>query len=411
MKHKIGLMVLMVLMFFMLASTGFAASTEDLERKLDLLSDEVDDLKSRGFGGGTTEYNRVTVHGYGEMHFQNQTQKHGNAQVDNHRFVIGVHAVLADWIHLNAEIDFEHAAQTMEYEFGYLDFLLDPALNVRAGVILAPIGFLNEYHEPPLFWTTERPLLQQKLIPTSWNQAGAGIFGTPTDGINYRLYFMNSLQSVSDSTTTGQTGQFTSSGIRDGRSQLSKVRANDFSIYGRAEFTKLYPGLQLGFSLVHGDTTHDYMAEDGTMTLIEADIRYRKGWFDMNASIVNTHLDDAAAINTYCVAASNCTATNTKGVAENMFGFNVQTGAHLPQLMGWKTSYDIIPHVMFERIRNQDKMPNGTAPTLADNYNVYHVGVAYLPIPEVSIKVDHLHKKTDDGKSSDTFYAGLAYMY
>ena len=409
MKRKVGLTVLMVLMFFMLASTGFAASTEDLERKLDLLSDEVDDLKSRGFGGGTTEYNRVTVHGYGEMHFQNQTQKHGNAQVDNHRFVIGVHAVLADWIHLNAEIDFEHAAQTMEYEFGYLDFLLNPALNVRAGVILAPVGLLNEYHEPPLFWTTERPLLQQKLIPTSWNQAGAGIFGTPTDGINYRLYFMNSLQSISNSTTTGQNSEFSSSGIRGGRSQLSKVKSNDFSVLGRVEFSKLYPGLQLGFSLVHGDTTHGLINEGGTMTLLEADIRYRKGWFDMNASIVNTRVEDAAALNTFCDSGSGNQCDT--GIAKNNFGFNVQAGAHLPQLMGWKTSYDVVAHAMFERIRTQDEMPSGTAPDRSKNYNNYHFGVAYLPIPAVSLKLDHLHQVTEANTSSDTIYLGMAYMY
>ena len=62
-------------------------------------------------------------------------------------------------------------------------------------------------------------------------------------------------------------------------------------------------------------------------------------------------------------------------------------GVHLPQLMGWKTSQDIVPHFMFERVRTQDKMPAGTDPDKSRNRNaVYTFGVAYLPIPEVALK-------------------------
>ena len=70
--------------------------------------------------------------------------------------------------------------------------------------MLAPVGLLNETHEPNLFWTVERPLLQSRMIPTTWNSGGVGIFGTPMDGVNYRVYAMNSLQSITrDSTATG----------------------------------------------------------------------------------------------------------------------------------------------------------------------------------------------------------------
>ena len=124
---------------------------DELERRIDILSDEMDELKE---SGGASDYDKVRVHGYGELHFNMPTDGR-TRQVDNHRFVLGVHAPLADWIHLNAEIDFEHAAQELEFEFGYLDFLLDPKYNVRAGVVLIPVGFLNEFHEPPLFWTVD----------------------------------------------------------------------------------------------------------------------------------------------------------------------------------------------------------------------------------------------------------------
>ena len=416
MKQRLGYLVLMALTFLLVAAPGYSASTEELEKKIDLLADEVDDLKNRGFGAGTSDHNRVSVHGYGELHFGQNTEN-GGATLDNHRFVIGVHALLTDWIHLNAEIDFEHAAQELEFEFGYLDFLLKPAFNVRAGVLLAPVGLLNEFHEPNLFWTVERPLLQVRMIPTTWTVAGAGIFGTPMDGVNYRVFAVGSLQSVEKTGASagsgngggGSASSFSNDGIRGGRHQINKAIAEDFSIFARVEFTKLFPGLQVGFSLVNGDTTHGIIAEDGKMTLIEADIKYRWKWFDMNASIVNTDINDAAAMNTFCgTAAGGCSG----GIASNNFGYNIQAGVHLPQLLGWKTTHDIVPHFMFERVRTQDEMPAGTAADLSKNRNaVYTYGVSYMPIPEVALKIDHTHTKTEDSKSTDLFSMAVAYMY
>ena len=420
MKQKLGYLALMVLTFLLAAAPGYSASTEELERKIDLLADEVDDLKNRGIGAGTSDHNRVSVHGYGEMHFGRGTQEGGTTEIDNHRFVIGVHALLTDWIHLNAEIDFEHAAQELEFELGYLDFLLSPGFNVRAGVMLAPVGLLNETHEPNLFWTVERPLLQSRMIPTTWNSGGAGIFGTPMDGVNYRVYAMNSLQSITrDSTAAGggsggsggSKSSFDSNGIRGGRAQVNERLANDWSVYARVEFSKLFPGLQVGFSLVNGDTTQGIIEEGGNMTLLEADIQYRWNWFDMNASIVNTEIDDAQAMNTFCGAggaADDCAG----GIASNNFGFNIQAGVHLPQLLGWKTSHDIVPHFMFERVRTQDKMPAGTDPDKSRNRNaVYTIGVSYLPIPAVALKVDHTHTVLQNNTSTDVFALGIAYMY
>ncbi|MBT3414582.1 MAG: hypothetical protein HOI59_08760 [Nitrospina sp.] len=420
MKQKLGFMALMVLAFLLAAVPGYSASTGELERKIDLLADEVDDLKSRGIGAGTSDHNRVSVHGYGEMHFNRTTQERGSTQIDNHRFVIGVHALLTDWIHLNAEIDFEHAAQELEFEFGYLDFLLSPGLNARAGVMLAPVGLLNEFHEPNLFWTSERPLLQSRMIPTTWSAGGAGLFGTPMEGVNYRLYAMNSLQSITKDSTAngggsggngGSGDSFGTNGIRGGRKQVNEAVADDWSVFARVEFTKLFPGLQVGFSLVNGDTTHNIISADGNMTLLEADIQYRWNWFDMNASIVNTDIDDAGAMNTFC-AAGGAVDDCAGGIASNNFGYNVQAGVHLPQLMGWKTSHDIVPHFMFERVRTQDEMPAGTDPDKSKNRNaVYTFGVAYLPIPEVALKVDHTHTMLQDNTSTDQFNMAIAYMY
>ncbi|NIQ03347.1 MAG: hypothetical protein GWM98_25665, partial [Nitrospinaceae bacterium] len=260
-----------------------------------------------------------------------------------------------------------------------------------------------------------------KIIPTTWSAGGAGIFGNIGEGINYRLYAVRSLQSIrplgfssgSGNGNGGQSGQFTGSeGIRDGRLQENKAIAEDFAATGRLEFTQLFPGLQLGFSFFTGETTQNIIDEGGLVLLLEADMKYRWQWFEMNASIANIDVEDAAAMNAHCTAMNAITAgTCSADVPDNIFGWNVQAGVHLPQLIGMDTTHDFIPFVLYEKIRPQDSMPSGTAPTHSNNFDVVTVGAAYYPIPEVALKTDFQHFMSRDGKSHDQFNMGLAFMY
>jgi hypothetical protein len=66
---------------------------------------------------------------------------------------------------------------------------------------------------------------------------------------------------------------------------------------------------------------------------------------------------------------------------------------------------------MFERVRTQDEM-DGKAPDRSKNRNgVYTFGVAYLPIPEVAIKMDHTHTKLENKSTEVQFNLGIAYMF
>jgi hypothetical protein len=390
--------------------------TKELERRIDVLSEEVDELKESGGVDGLSD--RVKVHGYGELHFNMPTDGR-DSTFDQHRFVLGVEVRLADWIFLNAEIDFEHAAQAMEFEFGYLDFLIDPAYNVRGGVMLAPIGFLNEYHEPPLFWTVERPDFHKSIIPTTWNVSGAGFFGTPMDGVNYRVYVTNALQSIrphdySDGHGAGGNKGFFrgKDGIRGGRLQPDEAIFEDIAVMGRLELTKLLPGLQAGFSFHTGNTTQNLISEGGFTALLEADIKYRYRWFDMNASIAHINVSDAGAINTYQNAQNALGDTSQSGdVASDIFGWNIQAGIHMPQLLNMSTSQDVIPFILYEFIDTQNKMPVGFAGNPANRKKITTLGISYLPVPVVAVKFDYQHISKGDGNREDQVNMGLAYMF
>lgn len=392
-------------------------SVEDLRAELDRLADEIDDMRDT-FG---TLRKNVNVTGYGEVHYNvpidNDPER--PTEFDAHRFVIGVNARLADWIYLSAEIDYEHAAQELEFEMGYLDFLIDPSVNFRVGTMLIPVGFLNEYHEPTLFWTVERPQFQSRIIPTSWNGTGGGFFGTFGNfmgGMNYRLYAVNSLDSVSSG--GGNFGAKT--GIRSGRLLPDHAIAEDIAITGRVEFSNLFPGFQLGGSFYTGETTHSTIEQGGRTTVLEADIKYRLKWFEMNASFANVHINNAAELNNYGIAQNASDPTKFedigagKFIPSNVLGYNIQAGIHWPQLLGKSTSHDVITHFMYEFIDTQNEMPTGLAQQTGSSgeTDVYTAGVTWIPTTtNVSLKMDYTHQRFLDGTSTDQVNLGMAYMF
>jgi hypothetical protein len=391
-------------------------SVEDLREELDRLADEIDEMRDT-FG---TLRKNVNVTGYGETHFNLPVDSDRDTVFDAHRFVIGVNARLADWIYLSAEIDYEHAAQALEFEMAYLDFLLDPKFNVRAGTVLVPVGFLNEYHEPVLFWTVERPKFHNRIVPTSWNGTGGGFFGTFGNflgGMNYRVYMVNSLRSIQTNPCDsahgggGDCGQFkASSGVRSGRKFPDELVVKDMALTGRIEFSNLFPGFQLGGSFYTGNTTHGLIEQGGRTTLIEGDIKYRKKWFEMNASVANVHINNAAELNAFATAQGNASGN----IASNLFGWNAQVGIHWPQLLGKSTAHDVVTHFMYEFIDTQNQMPTGATQQTGSGgeTDVYTAGVTWFPsTTNVALKLDYTHEVFLNGTSNNTVNAGFAYMF
>ena len=70
--------------------------------------------------------------------------------------------------------------------------------------------------------------------------------------------------------------------------------------------------------------------------------------FELNNSIANIDISDSDEMNTFCASAAGGRAASScrNDIPENIFGINLQAGIHLPQAMGWNTTYDIIPHIM-----------------------------------------------------------------
>ena len=133
----------------------------------------------------------TAISGYMDFHFNKHEFQDG--RLDFHRFVLLVTHSFSDRIRFVSELELEHAlvegleeAGELELEQAYVDFLLSRRFNVRAGMMLMPVGIINERHEPPVYYGVERPFVDTVIIPTTWFEVGAGVHGEVGRGWRYR---------------------------------------------------------------------------------------------------------------------------------------------------------------------------------------------------------------------------------
>ena len=128
--------------------------------------------------GGAAASRTGPISGYMDFHVNDA--QHADPVLDFHRFVLLFTHSFSERVRFVSELELEHAVVSpetdgeLELEQAYIDFLLSRSFNLRAGMVLAPVGVINERHEPPVFHGVERPLVETVIIPTTWFGAGAG---------------------------------------------------------------------------------------------------------------------------------------------------------------------------------------------------------------------------------------------
>jgi hypothetical protein len=403
---------------------GAGARIDELERKLEVLAEELQRLRGReveavagtdetgivpgGMAPAVSKVYRqergVSVGGYGEVLYQSfdDTNEAGDPsgktdELDMKRLITYFGYKFNDWILFNSEIEYEHANTSaegeVEVELAYLDFLLNPRFNVRAGMFLVPVGFINELHEPPIFLGARRPLVERNIIPTTWAEVGVGVYGE-SGRVTYRGYLGSSLDAA---------GFSSSSGLRGGRQKGSKARAEDLALTGRVD-VDVAPGLLVGGSLFTGGTgqgrsaTTGGQAIDGTVTMWDLHAEYRNRGWQARALWVDVDLDDAALISDL--------VGETVGSA--MEGYYVEAGYDVLAARG--TDHELIPYVRIESYDTLAELPTGSAGAGRET-DVTTIGVAYKPIPQVVIKADHQSLDNETDTAVDQWNVALGFLF
>jgi len=115
------------------------------------------------------------------------------------RFNIFLYSSISERVKLTSELEFEHGTEEIALETALVDLLFHTAINLRAGVLLSPIGRFNIAHDSPRYDIIERPLVSTEIIPATLSEVGVGFFGAfypgPFNRVTYELYAVNGLGS------------------------------------------------------------------------------------------------------------------------------------------------------------------------------------------------------------------------
>jgi len=113
------------------------------------------------------------------------------------RFNLFLYSSIHPQIKFFTELEFEHGTEEIALETALLDYLFDPLLVLRGGIIVIPIGYFNQSHDSPKWDFVERPLVSTQIIPSTLSEVGFGLYGKKhikALTINYDTYLSNGLQ-------------------------------------------------------------------------------------------------------------------------------------------------------------------------------------------------------------------------
>jgi thiamine biosynthesis lipoprotein ApbE len=415
-------------------SGGAAPSNQELARRLDVLAGEVDDLKvgdgasstagdsHSGLGPAASKVYHVrrgvSLGGYGEMlyeSFKDETDggipSGARARLDFVRAVTYIGYRFSDWALFNSEIEFEHGstelAGSVSVEFAYLDFLAQPSFNVRAGMLLVPMGFMNELHEPPTYLTSRRPEVERNIVPSTWRANGAGLYGEIGPGLSYRAYVTESLRGVADE-DAGIEGITAASGPYEARQNGSASLFSDVGLTGRLEW--LGGGTRVGISAFTGGTAQgatDLLGDPFTAraTIVEGHAEYKNNGIWVRALGARGTVDDAVELN----EANGYVGDESVG-SEN-YGAYVNVSVDVMRLLAKGSSLALWPFVQYERYNTQHEVPAGFAKNPSNDRKSWTMGAAFYPDPQIVVKADFQNKWTANGSAVDRFGVSLGYLF
>lgn len=420
------------------AASAETSHVKNLERKTDVLSQEVEKLRTNlaipeeakyksmyGLGPAASKIYQVgkglSIGGYGEANYQaivSDKGKNDANNADQERFVLYAGYKFTDDILFNSEIEFEHATTgegseekgEISVEFAALDFFIDPLANVRAGLVLMPMGFINPIHEPPFFFGNNRPEVERRIIPATWRELGVGLFGQITPELTYTTYLVNGLNAEG----------FSSNGIRDGRSGGSKARAEDFGYVARVDYApQVVPGLSIGGSAYIGNAGQDQVFKnkqdtddgipDGTILgkanvftqLYEAHAQWKYRGLEWRALGSWGHVNNAELLS----------AAKGETIGKENYGWYTEVGYDILPLIISDTAQYLAPFFRYEQFDTIADAPAGFPDDENMDRHIYQFGLQYKPIPNVVIKADYRNINAKKGSVPDDFNLGFGFIF
>jgi hypothetical protein len=291
----------------------------------------------------------------------------------------------------------EHVSEVY-VEQAFLEYKLKEWLNFRGGLLLIPMGIVNEYHEPPTYNGVERPSLDTYIIPTTWRELGAGVTGVIRDAsLKYQVYVINGF--------LGYDGNPKFNGknaLRSGRQKgvESVIRFPNFA--GKVEYYGL-KGLNVGLAAYAGKSQsklfNDIPAEgperqvaDSSVVgiaMIGIDARY-----NFKGLILRGQFNFGSFSNT-----DQYNAFTGSDFGSSMTGYYLEAGYNV-FTTSTKLKSQLIPFIRYENYDTQRTVSGGNEKNPAYHRNEFTFGIGWKPVSGVAVKADYQLFNNETGENS-----------
>ena len=237
----------------------------------------------------------VTVGAYGEITY-NQPEAN-NGEIDVQRLVLLFGYQFNEKTQFVTEVEFEHV-QEVFIEQAFVNYNIAPNVSLRGGLMLVPMGIINEYHEPTTFNGVERPEVDNVIVPSTWREIGVGVTGRFNEiSLAYQAYVFNGFKSLNETNTLGG-----SNGLRNGRQKGIQSTINKPNLSTKLDYYGL-PGLRLGLSGYFGrtqalDAVDMMVGSDVGISMVGLDARYAYQRFTARGQFIHASISDSEAYNT-----------------------------------------------------------------------------------------------------------------
>ena len=389
----------------------------------------------------------TTIGGYGELHWDME----GEA-MDFHRFIVFINHNFDDRWAMKSEVELEHnmaGASEGGYialEQAYITYMANN-WDFKGGVILAPVGIINETHEPPTFLSVERPDYAKYIVPTTW--FGNGLqFNYNLGDFGFGVTMMEDIVGgYLDNDGTGWDGGAAKDGkyaFRSGRGKGDDSHATDLTkvlgfSWAGLEGLKVAGSMAMNNMPVFWDDGDDWtlMDESVGLSLTEFNIQYNNhnfvavfetgnGEFEVdgwNTMYAGTTINHACGTNDVAQAGwegteAGCTETYSFDTITTMDqkafkGMRLDLGYNIGSLLG-----DDCDLTLWTRMTSWDSNTK-----VNDSKNVGEVskslfGITWKPKNNISFKMTMGTKDIEwtdsngaQSSSSDVMNLGIGYMF
>ncbi len=366
---------------------------------------------------------KAIVGGYFDIQYRSQSKGSiengyggGTNGFDQQRFVPFIYADITEHVKFASELEIEHGiretdSNEISLEFAHIDYLVNEPINIRAGIVLIPIGKFNLLHDSPLNDLTDRPLVSQLVIPSTMAETGTGFYGTfypgRTSKLDYELYVTTGPCGY-DANGTPRVNE--SNGTRNSRQR--KCASDDGldinngkAVSGRVAFSPML-GVEVAGSSYYGNSS--FMGNYNPLSITAIDWTIQRGPFELIGEAAwayargNSRAIQGNTINTVGVPPGSLLTGigGNSGIGippQRMNGFYIQGNYHFmpafltklsPKRFGEGSTFTAV--IRYDSVNTNLDNSNGTGGW--GNLEQVSFGLNYRPIEDAVFKISYQYQ-------------------